>query len=337
MIKQAIFVTFLLALAAPACARQETGALAAALPGAGEPGPEQVLVVGQRPGPGLWKISKGDNVLWVFATYSPLPLKMEWRAQQVEAIIAQSQEFLTPPSAGVDVGFWRGVTLLPHVIGLNKNPENALLSDVVPADVYARWRELKSRYGLKDDVERERPLFAAERLYRAALQQAGLSTTDQVTKSITALVKKNGLKVTSSHVKLEADNLSGAIKDWKKSGIDDGPCFARTIERIETDIDAMRVRANAWAKGDLAVIRKLGYPDREGACKAAMDGAPAIRAMIGDQQPEQRMRKLWLEAAERALANNRSTFAVLSLTRILKGNDLVADLQARGYTVEAPE
>jgi hypothetical protein len=33
--------------------------------------PEKILVVGQRPGPGLWKISKGDHVLWLFGTYSP--------------------------------------------------------------------------------------------------------------------------------------------------------------------------------------------------------------------------------------------------------------------------
>ena len=58
--------------------------------------PSTVLVVGQRPGPGMWKISKGDHVLWVFATYSPLPVKMQWRSQQVEAIISQSQLYLVP-------------------------------------------------------------------------------------------------------------------------------------------------------------------------------------------------------------------------------------------------
>ena len=41
---------------------------------------ETILVAGQRPGPGLWKVSKGDHVLWVFGTYSPLPKKMEWRS-----------------------------------------------------------------------------------------------------------------------------------------------------------------------------------------------------------------------------------------------------------------
>src|SRR5450830_55092 len=48
---------------------------------------EKVLVVGQRPGPGLWKVSRDEHVLWVFGTYTPLPAKMEWRSQEVESII----------------------------------------------------------------------------------------------------------------------------------------------------------------------------------------------------------------------------------------------------------
>ena len=49
------------------------------------------------------------------------------------------------------------------------------------------------------------------------------------------------------------------MRDFKKSSLDDLACFSKTIERLETDIDAMRIRANAWAKGDLDMIRKLVY------------------------------------------------------------------------------
>ena len=34
----------------------------------------EVLVVGKQPGPGLWRISKGDHDLWIFAT--PLRVTM---------------------------------------------------------------------------------------------------------------------------------------------------------------------------------------------------------------------------------------------------------------------
>jgi hypothetical protein len=47
-----------------------------------------VVVSGVQPGPGLWKVSKGDHVMWVLGTLSPLPRDMQWQAQEVEQVIA---------------------------------------------------------------------------------------------------------------------------------------------------------------------------------------------------------------------------------------------------------
>ena len=58
---------------------------------------ETVLVVGPQPGPGLWKVSKDGNVLWILATYGPLPEKLAWQSRQVERILAESQELYTEP------------------------------------------------------------------------------------------------------------------------------------------------------------------------------------------------------------------------------------------------
>jgi hypothetical protein len=38
-----------------------------------------VVVSGAQPGPGLWKVAKGDHVMWVLGTQSPLPKHMQWR------------------------------------------------------------------------------------------------------------------------------------------------------------------------------------------------------------------------------------------------------------------
>ena len=299
--------------------------------------PDTVLVVGQRPGPGMWKISKGEHVLWVFATYSPLPVKMRWRSQQVEAIISQSQLYLTPPTLGAKVGVLGGLKMLPHMVGMRKNPGGAMLRDVVPPEVYARWRVLKAKYAVGDDAESERPLFAAETLYRAGLQHAGLATTDEVSTSIQALLNKNNVKVMHSHVQLDVANPGQTLKQFKQGGMADAACFKATIERLEIDIDVMRKRANAWAKGDLDEIRKLSFADREAVCQSAMASSPALRDGLGLVGAEKRVRKLWLEAAEHALANYRTSFATLKLGNILRSDYVMTDLQARGYTVQAPD
>lgn len=52
---------------------------------------EAMVVRGVQPGPGLWKVSKGDHVLWILGTLSPLPKRLQWQATEVETIIGQSQ------------------------------------------------------------------------------------------------------------------------------------------------------------------------------------------------------------------------------------------------------
>ena len=299
--------------------------------------PDTVLVVGQRPGPGMWKISKGDHMLWVFATYSPLPVKMQWRSQQVESIISQSQLYLSPPTLAASVGVWGGLKMLPHVVGMRKNPGGAKLRDVVPPEVYGRWRVLKAKYGVGDDAESERPVFAAETLYRAALQHAGLATNDEVSKAIQGLLSKNNVKVMNSHVQLDIPNPGKTLKEFKQGSVDDAACFKVTIERLETDIDAMRQRANAWAKGDIGEIRKLNFADREVACQNAMASSPALRDGMGLEGAEKRVRKLWLEAAEHALATYPTSFAMLKLSNVLRSDYVMTTLAAKGYTVESPD
>jgi hypothetical protein len=319
-------------LAAPAWAQTETPADGAA------PVAESILVVGQRPGPGLWKISKGEHVLWVFGSYSPLPRNMEWRSQQVESILAQSQEYLTPPTASANVGFFQSLTLLPHAIGFKKNPDGAQLKDLLPDDVYARWQLLKKKYiGEDDGIERERPIFVADELFRKGLEQAGLSAGYDVRKAIEKIVKKNKIKTTGSDVELAVDNPAQLLKDFKKSPLDDVACFSKTLDRLETDIEAMRVRANAWAKGDLETIQKLSYADRESACHAAIVNSAFIKQQPGLRSVEERVQDAWLASAEKSLAANASTFAILPLRDILAPNGFVSALRAKGYQVDAPE
>jgi len=74
---------------APLAEPQAAATTAAPTTEAGEPLPQTILVSGQRPGPGLWKVSKGDHVMWVFGTYGPLPKGMEWRSKDAERKIAQ--------------------------------------------------------------------------------------------------------------------------------------------------------------------------------------------------------------------------------------------------------
>jgi uncharacterized protein YbaP (TraB family) len=310
---------------------------AQAIDAAPEAAPEQILVVGQKPGPGLWKVSKDDHVMWVFGTYSPLPKNMEWRSQQVESIIARSQELITAPSAQLGVGFLRSLTVLPFMIGMEDSPDGKVLGDLVPAETHRRWLALRKQY-LKDDdgYERKRPLFAAQALSARATEAAGLSNARDFSKKLEQIATQNKVKVTSTLVDMQVDSPVKALREFKKTPLEDVACFTKTIERLETDMDALRARANAWSKGDIEAIRALDFSEQEASCLSAIQNSKVMqeRGMGGI---DTRMRASWLGAAEKALQANQTTFAVLPIKNIIGKEAYLAALQAKGYTVEQPE
>ena len=298
---------------------------------------DTVLVTGEQPGPGLWKVSKGNHVLWILGAQYPLPKKMVWRGREVEQTIAQSQAVLADTSAKVDVGFFRALTLVPAVLSARKNADGATLKDILPADVYARWLALKAKYiGRDSGVERLRPMLAANELYDKALQRSGLARGGEIWKSVEKMARSAGVRVIEPAVKIPVDDPKQAIRDFgSTAGKLDVACLDATMRRLETDLDAMRLRANAWAVGDIAALRSLPYPDLREACKAALESNIELRQHLDAAVVE--IDAAWLKAAQKALDENTSTLAVLPMTELLKPDRRLAMLAARGYTVEPPE
>jgi hypothetical protein len=302
---------------------------------------DEVVVSGEQAGPGLWKVTRpsadGDHVLWILGTYGPLPKNMKWRSRELESAVARSQVLLAAPEVNPEVGLFRGMALLPSLIGLRHNPDGRRLQDVVPAELYLRWLPLKSRYIGKDDkVERWRPLFAASELYRKAIDEAGLERSTVVWTSVRKLARRHELRITTPQVEVKVEQARAAVKQFKREPLDDVDCFAKTIELLESDLDLMRERANAWAIGDVEALRRSWPRALGSACIGAIMGAGVVQERgYGDML--ERVKAAWLAEAERALRDNQSTVAVLWLSEILDADGYVAALRRKGYTVEDPQ
>lgn len=298
---------------------------------------EEVLVIGEQPGPGLWTVYNGNHVLHVLGTISPIPKNMQWQSKQVEAALAESQEFITPPGVKVDLGFWGKVSLLPSLIGIKNNPDSKKLDDVLPPELYSRWAVLKEKYIGKDqDIEKQRPIFAASVLFKKSIEKSDLVSNERVRWALENVVRDKKIKTTQLRVMHELQSPRAAIKKFKKSTLDDVQCFAKTLERLESDLDAMRARANAWSVGDIEALRNLPYVDNKAACEDAVLNSELAQDQ-GLQDIKATLKALWLEAAEAALANNPHTFASLPMEELLKPDGYLAALAAKGYKVEAAE
>jgi uncharacterized protein YbaP (TraB family) len=300
---------------------------------------ETLVVSGNQPGPGMWRVSNGDHDLWILGTLSPLPKRMQWESGKVERLVARSQELLAQPSVTVnaDVGFFGRLALIPTALRARNNPDGKPLQEHVSDALYQRWLVLKNRYlGRSKSVEKRRPIMAATMLYEKALDDNALSEKDRVWPVLRKSAKRNKVPITVPMVTIEIANPKATLKEFAKTALDDEACFATMLERLETDMGNMKARANAWAVGDVPALIALPHPDQRSVCgDAVLTTAIAEKQGMADLREQMRVR--WLQAADAALLKNESTVAVMAIESLLGDNGFLVALRERGYAVVAPE
>ncbi|MGY1531129.1 TraB/GumN family protein [Luteimonas sp. A649] len=299
---------------------------------------EAMVVSGAQPGPGMWKVSSGDNVLYILGTVSPLPRRMEWMSDDVEAVIADARVVISSPAVVVDadIGIFRGMALLPSMLRARNNPGKRPLREMVSPELYARWEVLKARYMGRDrGVEKRRPLLAAQELYEAALRKSGLRMAGVVGPVVAKARKAAGVPLVDTTVRLKLEDPKGVLKELNESDLADRECFAGTLDRIETDLDNMRARANAWAVGDIEGLRALPWENHYATCQDAVTGS-ALAQRLGIDDLPRRAKEAWLSNVEEALAEHPASFALLPMHHLLGDDGMLATLAARGYAIESP-
>ena len=332
------------ALAMPACAQDAAADTAvnsetSAVP-VGSPvvDAEPVVVSGVLPGPGMWKVRKGDHTLYVLGTMSPVPKGMEWTSREVRAVLEEADEVMAGygTKLDADIGFFGKLTMIPSLLGARKNPDDKLLKDVVSPQDYARWLVLKQRYlGHDNGVEKWRPIFAAGELYGEAIKDRGLSMDSLTAPVIEEAIKRRDIRKTEPRLAIKVDDPKKALKQFRDEQLGDAECFSATLTNMEADLDRMTERANAWAVGDIEALRAIPRGNQYEVCMKALMGAAVMRK-YGPPDFDGAVRAVWLEAAEKALAGNRVTLATLPMVELLKPDNFLASLQAKGYEVEAP-
>jgi hypothetical protein len=286
-----------------------------------EDGVETVLVTGEQPGPSLWEVTDGEHSLWLLASYAPLPSGLQWKSNEVAAIIAQAQEVIGPYQASFEVS--DSDTL---------RAKKSRLKRVLPRKEYARWRALKKQYIGDVDTEELLPAYAAMLLRVSALQRSGLVYTDDLWRTIYTLAHRHGVPVSIAHqVKIPVTASDRSAKNQQRIGVD---YLIETMDRLENELRNARIHANAWATGDIEALRELAASDQE---YAALN-AHSWPFLQGDelQAALARTDENWIEAADAALKRNVTTFAVLPAYLVFQEDGPLAALRSKGYVVIEP-
>jgi uncharacterized protein YbaP (TraB family) len=303
----------------------------AATPPATDAALPEVVVEGQHQGPRMWTVRRGDHVLWILGTVTPLPKKMVWQPDAVRAVLAQSQEVVPAwPTYGIGANPFTALRVFIQWRRMQKPPDRLPLKDTLPPALYARVTALEAKYDPRDGrLEELRPMLAAERLMTRVLDASGLALHNEVQATVLGLAREQGVRIRQD--KLKVDDPVDVLKDVGATPLSaEVACLDAVVTRLETDLGPMQARARAWALGDVDALRQLPHADDKTACIAAVSTSERVRALIARAQDD------WLTVVEDSLARNRGTLAVQSMDRLLGERGALAILKARGYPVEGP-
>jgi flavin-binding protein dodecin len=323
---------------------------------------EEVVVVGRFPGPPLWKVSRDGHALWILPLIELYPKKMEWDSQRVEKLIGESQEFISQP--GIANGFaTANPFLLPRALSLYNTmvrlPDKKTLADVLPPDLYQRFSILKARYFPKNsDIERLTVSAATNSMQQEILEHQNLTlkridmskwlkANKRIVRTDTSVGRVHG--ITAKELKA----LTAAMKQVVETPAyaeAEVACFEDILAYFEKDLEPVKRRANAWAKGridDLVDPTPL-YGERSECTDSISASAdlPAMQKLVKDYPglaaalaPDRvemlkKSGQKWLDAAESALSRNTTTFSRLAVNDVVDKAGLVSQLEAKGYKVE---
>ncbi len=294
-----------------------------------ETGLEVVLVLGEQPGPALWKVSSGDHVMWILGEISPYPRKAKWRSKRFETLLGNSQELLLDFS-----GYWRaGNNDTRRLAYAEKLPDGVNLKDVISPDLYKRVEATARRFHAPG-LEKLRPFAATNRLVVSAMESMDMKAFS-ARFAVAPLARRGHIKIT--YFAAPEIAFDERLRNWQHAS--NAICLERLVGVIGDGGSGVRRLANAWSVGDIGALRQLvpafsfsrdGF--RAGPCAAAMHGGERQAANY-----KLRRTQSWLGAAKRALKNNRRTMAVVPMSELFASDGYLASLRAEGFEITEPE
>jgi len=293
-----------------------------------------VLVLGERPGPALWKVTWKDHVLWIMPTLAPLPRGLTWRSREIEAVVAQSQEVFSEASLVMRLG-GKG-DAQDQVMQALLNPEGTSLRDLMPPDLFSQFEQLQAQYAGQDRrLEQLRPFAAALELRKRALTSIGLDSDGQVHDYMEYLARRHLVRLHPLGRTIEPRPKTLVADLARMPAQADLDCARWQLAQLQRELRSAAVRANAWSAGNLPALRddwQASQAQQQSAsCQALFQHLAPTKRAIRDT------RERGYDELRKALRRNPSTVALVLLEEVFDPEGVVARFRRAGYTVVEPD
>jgi uncharacterized protein YbaP (TraB family) len=287
---------------------------------------DEIVVSGERTGPGMWHIRHGTADVWLLGSLSPLPRGITWRSRQVEGVLANTSQVLVQKPFEISIPRILWVLLTERSLVLETHGKR--LKDALPPELQQRFAALRSRYSDDPDKwEHYRPIIAVALLQQAAFHQAGLSMRMDLGASVRVLAK-------NAHVRVEEVKMAGVgdMLDTLKTmpAATENLCVDASLVVMESGLPRLIARAQAWVDGNIERLRSLPVPSEVDACRDALEAGHGALDIIA------LMRRSWLAGIEKSLQGSGTTIAVVNWDLLVDPGGLLDQLRAAGFEISAP-
>jgi uncharacterized protein YbaP (TraB family) len=277
-----------------------------------------------RPGPAVWRVSKGDAEVWILATVGPLPKDFAWNTDYIGALLDGAHAVLTPP--GIGVGLGDGVWLLINYGNRLSMPRGQALEATLEAPMRARFVALRTQLGQDEDRYRtDSPLRASLRLFSDFRNKA------QLTGDAWGRIHKlaDAKDVPMKPIAKGGDGYD-AIRDLLTLPTDkQRVCLGLAVDDVDYLSGHAQAAARAWAIGDVRGVKANlddGLDPME-CISAAVSSLAAIRAKATAAE---------VAGIEAALNQQGKTIALIGMGDLLRKGGVLEQLEARHLTIEGP-
>lgn len=227
-----------------------------------------------------------------------------------------------------------------------------------------KWLVMTTPFHGGDEIESMRPTFAWEGLRRAALRRSRLTGYD-IEAAVSAIAAQHGTPVQKLRRSREfflvrnPDTVIAALRAKKADAAamldaadyGDLDCLVDNLGLLEPEIDELESQARAWTRGDMAAYRSAGNGLQLRDCVREMVAAVSGGQLPGSPDAKQGQERFhraisagnrdaqrnWATAMQRAARNNKVTFSVVPIDRLLAEDGYLAALRDKGFLLEEPE
>jgi uncharacterized protein len=232
---------------------------------------------------------------------------------RIEQAFAASKVLITE----ADIDEVNNPATLMSLMGKALITDGRTLDQVIAPDLHAKVMERADKAGLpRPAVQRLKPWMVAMALTAPALAAAGFKAEHGVDKHFFERAKKSGNERRALEtVAFQFDRMD------QMSPAEQEALLRSTIEDLDTQTSNVKTIADAWSKGDTAMLEKL--------LLGAMKSSPELyKRMLVDRNAT------WVSAVETCVKEKTSCFVVVGAAHLVGSDSLVAMLRGKGYKVE---